>query len=172
MNIFYLDHNPEICASLHCDKHVIKMILETAQLLSTAHHVAESQYAEFLYKKTHVNHPSAIWARESKANYIWLVSLFKELCKEYTKRYGKVHKTDREYTNILEIVPDGLPNKPFTQPPQAMPVEYHHTDSVVAYRQYYLYNKWPMHWFEFKHGVPEFWTCMLEKSLDNFSKAC
>ena len=157
MNIFYLDPDPKICASLHCDKHVVKMILETAQLLSTAHHMSNSKLAQFMYAKTHVNHPSSIWARSSKANYNWLVLLFKNLCKEYTNRYNKTHKTYREYNNFLEIVPDDLPDKSFTQPPQAMPNKYYHTDSVVAYRQYYMYDKFNKPWFKFKYGLPEIW---------------
>ena len=87
MNIFYLDKDPKKCAEMHCDKHVVKMILEYAQLLSTAHRVLDgNEWADHvgLYKATHKNHPSAIWARESAGNYFWLNKLFQELCKEYT----------------------------------------------------------------------------------------
>jgi len=83
MNIFYLDHNPVLCAQYHCDAHVVKMILESAQLLSTAHRETDSPYADFCYKSTHKNHPSAIWVRESTDHYSWLFELFKELSNEF-----------------------------------------------------------------------------------------
>ena len=90
MNIFYLDQNPRICAEMHLDKHVVKMILEYAQLLSTAHRVLDGEeyfdmtingrkikrwrmsnsYMENgLMKASHINHPSNIWLRQSKQNY-------------------------------------------------------------------------------------------------------
>ena len=70
MNIFYLDRDPHEAARLQCDKHVVKMILETAQLLSTAHN--ELDGGQIAYKTTHKNHPSAVWARKSLDNYLWL----------------------------------------------------------------------------------------------------
>lgn len=61
MNIFYLDKDPKLCAQYHCDKHVVKMILESAQLLCTA--VNEAAGKEVApYKSTHVNHPCSIWS--------------------------------------------------------------------------------------------------------------
>ena len=81
MNIFYLHENPQRCAEMHCDKHVVKMILETAQLLSTAHHEIDGEPSIECYKATHKNHPSAVWARENRSNYIWLWNLLNSLCK-------------------------------------------------------------------------------------------
>ena len=75
MNIFYLDKNPVVAAQMQCDKHVVKMILESAQMLSTAHRVLDgNEYADKkgLYKMAHKNHPSTIWARSSLENYVWL----------------------------------------------------------------------------------------------------
>ena len=95
MNIFYLHPDPKKCAEMHLNKHCVKMILEYAQLLSTAHRVLDGDdYANQynLYKATHVNHPSAIWVRQSCYNYSWLMQLLCHLCIEYTHRYGKVHK--------------------------------------------------------------------------------
>ena len=98
MNIFYLNKSFRQTAKDHCDKHVVKMILETAQLLSTAHRVLDGdEYADRvnLYKATHKNHPSAVWVRSNKEAYDWTYMLLVQLCKEYTKRYNKEHKTAR-----------------------------------------------------------------------------
>ena len=75
MNIFYLHDDPEVCAKSHCDKHVVKMILEYSQLLSTAHHELDGEPSIECYKSTHKNHPSALWARTNRSNYNWLWSL-------------------------------------------------------------------------------------------------
>ena len=94
MNIFYLDKDPVIAAQMHCDKHVVKMILESAQLMSTAHRFLDGdRYADKngLYKLTHKNHPTAIWVRKSKENYMWTWNLLDALLQEYTKRYNKHH---------------------------------------------------------------------------------
>ena len=98
MNIFYLSTNADECARYHCDKHVVKMILETAQMLSTAHRVLDGDKLadeKKLYKKVHVNHPSTKWVRESYANYSWAYDLLYSLCKEYTFRYNKYNKVQR-----------------------------------------------------------------------------
>ena len=92
MNIFILDENPKKCAEYHNDKHVVKMILETAQLLCGVHHMVESKL-DVPYKLSHKNHPCSIWARECIENYVWLCDLGMELCLEYTYRYGKRHKS-------------------------------------------------------------------------------
>jgi len=114
MNIFYLDNAPKLCAEMHVDKHCVKMILEYAQLLSTAHRVIDGTLVDgysktgrkqkryvlsdsrdtTLYSATHINHPSAIWVRQSEQNYRWLFTLFCELLDEYTHRYGKLHACD------------------------------------------------------------------------------
>jgi hypothetical protein len=89
MNIFYIHENPTISAKAMSNKHVVKMILESAQLLSTAHHILDKSTSSELYKPTHKNHPSAIWVRQSYKNYQWLYNHFISLCEEYTKRYNK-----------------------------------------------------------------------------------
>ncbi len=88
MNIFILDYSPIKAAQFQCDKHVVKMPLETAQLLSSVFEAGEAPY-----KRTHYNHPCSIWARHSKENFLWLVEHGIALCDEYTHRYGKVHKS-------------------------------------------------------------------------------
>lgn len=143
MNIFFLHLDPRICAQQHCSKHVIKMILESIQLLSSAHHLHPNKNGyKPPYKLTHKNHPSAIWVRESLANYLWLCNLVQELSIEYTYRYGKIHKCDREgYINdLLSNYPD-IPDIQFTSPRLAMPNEYKSNDPVKSYRLYYLEDK-------------------------------
>ena len=139
MNIFYLDPTPSICAEYHCDKHVVKMILESAQMLCTSHRL-NGRDDSILYKVTHQNHPSSKWARESTANYLWLYDLFSNLCAEYTHRYSRTHLTESKLHSILSRPPE-LADAEFTEPPQCMPEQYHQEDTVEAYRQYYLAEK-------------------------------
>lgn len=142
MNLFVLSLCPQLAARLHCDKHVVKMILETAQLLYTAHHVTGTkELPEGAYKKTHANHPCAVWVRESRANYLWAAELGVWLCKEYSYRYGdKTHKTTRHLVWLLANVPD-IPDIPQTPFRLAMPDEYKQKDPVQAYQAYYRENK-------------------------------
>lgn len=154
MNIFVLHEDQKTCARMHNDKHVVKMILEYAQLLSTAHRVLGSPVTEQVYKKTHVNHPCAVWVRESADNYYWLYELFLCLCVEYTHRYGKVHLTQEKLEDILKELPNNLERNGLTPFPQAMPDEYKSDDVVTAYRNYYLGEKTRM--FNWKNRpVPE-----------------
>lgn len=164
MNIFYLDHDPVKCAEMHNDKHCIKMILEYCQLLSTAHRILDgvetqaksktgrnvkrwvlnNEMENIYYSATHISHPSAVWCRQSAANYDWLVHLLVALCEEYTYRYGKVHKCESTgLVNALRIHPKNIPNdKPFTGPTPAMPDDVKVVnDSLNSYRNYYISNK-------------------------------
>lgn len=137
MNIFILDLEPRTCARFHNDKHVVKMILETAQLLCGSHWATGS---EAPYKLSHKNHPCSIWVREDLNNYLWLCELGLELCKEYSYRYEKKHKSQE----IIEWCICNKPNIPdveFTQPPLAMPDHYKVGDPVQSYRNYYLGDK-------------------------------
>ena len=139
MNIFFLSMIPELCAMWHCDKHVVKMILETAQILSSVHHLTKSEYNP-KYKLTHKNHPCNVWTRESLSNYVWLCELGIALCKEYTHRYKKIHSCQaliEELSKNLPVIDD----KGFTPPAQAMPDVYKGKDAVEAYRQYYFFEK-------------------------------
>ena len=146
MNIFYLDNDTEICAKYHCDKHVVKMILETAQMLSTAHRVIDGDmYAanNNLYKATHKNHPSAVWVRQSDQNYLWTLSLLLELMKQYTKRYNKKwneSKSDALVTGLTSL-PTAITRGKFTTPPQCMPEDYKNKDTITAYKNYYIGDK-------------------------------
>jgi hypothetical protein len=145
MNIFFLDFCAKLAAEYHCDKHVVKMILETAQLLYSAHWVLDggANLPANAYKKTHANHPCAIWARTSLANYQWLADLGWFLCKEYQHRYGehKLHKCEWHIVWLREHAPMGAPEIGITQLPQAMPDDYKRRHPVQAYRTYYRENK-------------------------------
>lgn len=144
MNIFYLSHDIKECAQYHVDKHVVKMILEYSQLLSTAHRELDTDVNPILYKSTHKNHPSAIWARASSENYKWLYSLLVELHQEYTYRYGRIHKSS-ELLEALAELPKNIHIKAFTQPTPAMPEQYIQSDSIQSYRDYYQGEKTRMH---------------------------
>ncbi len=145
MNIFVLHLNPRLAAEMHCDKHVVKMILETAQLLYSAHWLlCPEELPEGAYKKTHVNHPCSIWVRQSIVNYHWLCELGWWLCKEYQYRYPKSNKPHKTETHILWLrdhPPKNIPLVDATPFPQAMPVEFKHSDPVVAYETFYRESK-------------------------------
>ena len=142
MNIFFLSMDPAECAQHHVDKHVVKMILEYCQLLSTAHHqLSPGNVPDGVYKQTHPNHPSAIWAREGAANYKWLHRLLVELCKEYTFRYGKIHKS--QSSGVVEALRKPPSNIPSGSTPirLAMPEDSKRRDPVEAYRNLYATHK-------------------------------
>jgi hypothetical protein len=138
MNIFVLDWNQKTCAKYHNDKHVVKMILETAQLLCGAHWATGG---EAQYKLSHRNHPCAIWARKSLSNYRWLCELGIYLCWEYKHRYGKTHKSYDVITWCCDNHPN-ISDDDLTDPPMAMPEEYKVPGNVVqSYRNYYMGEK-------------------------------
>jgi len=140
MNIFVLDENPQIAAQMHNDKHVVKMILETAQLLCGVHHMTDSQYV-IPYKLSHKNHPCSIWSRECIENYTWLCDLGIALCDEYQYRYGKRHKS----LDVIEWALFYRPNLPtygdITPFALAMPDECKVNSAVESYRTYYIMHK-------------------------------
>ena len=161
MNIFYLSYDPRTCAAEHCDKHVVKMILEYAQLLSTAHRVLDGiPYTEkspkgktvkryrldyprenILYKAGHINHPSAVWVRESSSHYRWLFELFQHCCIEYTRRYGNYHKSE-SMISYLWRAPQNSKDNGWQDPPPAMPDIYKVPGDVIqSYRNYYIGDK-------------------------------
>ena len=142
MNIFFLDLNPTLAAEYHCDKHVVKMILECAQLLYCAHWILDPlEVPTFAYKKTHINHPCSIWVRESIENYEWLCDLAYALCKEFTFRYEKIHKTQYHIEWLLNNPPFNIPNTKMTQIRLAMPDEYKQENPINAYREFYRESK-------------------------------
>jgi hypothetical protein len=155
MNIFVLDYNTELCAEYHCDKHVVKMILETVQMICTNHHIYNLHtldWEDIPYKPTHQMHPCTVWARASKQNYLWLCDLLEALHNEWQYRFDTKHNLDHErehksYTVFKQLnheaMADLLPDiglQPFAQ---AMPEEYQifDIDAVSAYRLYYAKDK-------------------------------
>lgn len=148
MNLFATSQNPAHAAIDLPDKLVVKMILETAQLLSTAHYevdgVTEAEGVT-LYKPTHKNHPSAVWVRASRDNYMWAFDHFVALCQEYTRRYGKVHATETKLRQALRIPPQGLEYTGLTPPPACMPDEFKVEDPgawpTESYRRYLAKGK-------------------------------
>ncbi len=153
MNIFYLHEDPTISARAMTNKHVIVIVKESAQLLSTAHRVLDgysekngrwTSYRlrdpireETLYKSTHFNHPCAIWVRESQDNYYWLYQHFLALCQEYRNRYGKIHEAEHKLGHALKRYPDNLRKRGFTYPALSMPDQYKVDSYIQSYRNYY-----------------------------------
>ena len=166
MNIFYIDKDPVQAAQWMVDKHVVKMILESAQLLSTAHRLLDGREVEgksktgrkarrwvldddrepIIYQATHINHPSAVWCRQSVENYNWLVDHFFALMNEYTHRYGRKHKCFGDLSYMLASPPKNLEEWFWTSMPSAMADEYIISDdSLTNYRNYYKLGKIKMH---------------------------
>ena len=149
------------------DRHVVKMILETAQLLSTAHRLLDGEEyvgqsksgrkakrwrlpddrENVLYSATHINHPSAVWCRQTNNNYIWLFCHLVGLCKEYTHRYGKIHKIQQNdrFVRMLASLPRNIPVGHLTPVTPAMPDEYKVESDIESYRNYYKHGKTHLH---------------------------
>ncbi len=162
MNIFYLHTDTKECAKQHLDKHVVKMILEYAQLLSTAHRLLDGTEYEGrtvngtrkamrwllnderetgLYMASHMKHPSGIWCRETSENYTWLYSLWRDLMREYTFRYGKHHVAEK-LIPYLDNMPTNIKSGKITAMPQCMPDQYKVPgNSIQAYHNYYIGDK-------------------------------
>ena len=159
MNIFYLDPSPIISARYQPDKMLVKMVLETAQMLSTAHRVLDGEEKADqlnLYKKTHENHPCNIWARESGGNYLWLYYHFVALGDEYEYRYDKKHKSIVDLSDSLYRLPENIMGYEMTPHPLCMPDEYKKTDLVRSYRDFVIATKDYAKW-ENKREKPIWW---------------
>ena len=141
MNIFILSRDPKAAARMQCDKHVVKMILESTQMLSTAHHICGTIHnLSDLYRPAYANHPCTRWARQTSGNYQWLLRHAQELSREYSRRYRKVHKSDQLINGVLQHNPCPVGRR--TAFAQAMPDQYKvKGDSVKAYRDYYRLEK-------------------------------
>ncbi len=141
MNIFYLHKDPEKAARYQYNKHVVKMILESAQMLCTVHHKYMGDDADVPYKATHRNHPSTLWAGETANNYAWLYDHFVALSEEYKKRYGREHLSYTKCKNKVNFLPGGMLEVGLTDMPQCMPDEYKDKCSIQAYWNYYINDK-------------------------------
>ena len=167
MNIFYLDPNPEIAAQYHCDKHVVKQVLESAQLLCTTHHVVfpGSPWLNHMYKPFAPNHPCAKWVRESRDNYEWLYELYICLYNEYFHRFGKIHASYIKLDNYIKVPPYGMIPRGFTQPAIVTSAQFNWMNSPIdSYRAYYAVRKNDMLKYT-KRKKPEW----IEQYLDWYS---
>jgi hypothetical protein len=182
MNIFVLDKDPVKAAQLQCDKHVVKMIVESAQMLSTTHRMLDGIMSlqpsrnssrkvkrwtlndtreNVMYKAVHMNHPCTVWTRETSGNYRWHYAHFLALCDEYTHRYGKVHATDKLLRRALMQTPKNIPEADVTQFALAMKAQpqcIHSEDPVKSYREFYQtkQDRFSMVWT--KRQVPEWFV--------------
>lgn len=177
MNIFYLDNDPKLCAEWAVDKHVVKMILEAAQLLSTAHRVLDGHQTvgvsrtgrkkttweldnvadnKFIYSATHVNHPCAVWCRQTSENYLWLWQYCFQHCIEYNNRYGKLHKiVETGLLYRLMTPPRNIKFARFTPPPSCMDAKYLISENVIEnYRNYYKVGKAHLHSWKLREAPP------------------
>lgn len=180
MNIFYVDKDPRVAAQSLVDKHIVKMIIECGQLLSTAHRVLDGTEVlvtyitdkgklrrkkvwvledgrnDILYNVTHKNHPCAVWCRTSVENYNWLVDHMYAMGDEYTDRYGKIHKTISKLAYDLQSPPYNLKAWDFTEPPNCMPEQFITSDNVVDnYREFYRIDKAHIHAWKIPDRKPD-----------------
>ena len=161
MNIFYLHEDPIQNAKWHIDKHIVKMPIEYAQLMSTAHRLLDGEMyigktaigrnikrwrlhderEDILYKASHINHPSAIWVRESIENYFQMYKLYMAVLSEFTNRYGKIHGSSKPSIALIRP-PSNIPMVKGTQLPQCMPeICKVKNNPILAYRNYYIVEK-------------------------------
>ena len=161
MNIFYLHEDPIQNAKWHIDKHIVKMPIEYAQLMSTAHRLLDGEMylgktaigrnikrwrlhderEDILYKASHINHPSAIWVRESIENYFEMYKLYMAVLAEFTYRYGKIHGSSKPSIALIRP-PKNIPMVKGTQLPQCMPeICKVKNNPILAYRNYYIVEK-------------------------------
>ena len=155
MNIFFLDKKPSVAAEHQCDRHVVKMILETTQMLCTAYQKKHGIKSD-LYKPAYPWHPMTIWVGETKANFKWAWELAFSLSIEYVIRYGKFHKCNFIISKFNEYYCEWLNwDGDFTTPPLCMPDKYKTDDFVESYKNYYVGEK--KSFAKYKSGnIPEF----------------
>ena len=131
MNIFVLDADPERAARDLCDRHVVKMCLETAQILSTI--------TGGPYRPTHRAHPCVVWAGASRGNALWLREHGLAIAREYSRRYGgRIHASEHV---IIDARLGAVPPGSLTPHVQCLPDAYRGPCAVEAYRRYYLAEK-------------------------------
>ena len=180
MNIFILDKNPEISARMHCDKHVPKMIVESAQMLSTAHRLLDGEeytalsksgksmvkhyrlpeYENVIYKAVHTKHPCTLWTMKSAENYIWHYNLFQELASEFKYRFNKTHKSWELLKDLLYTAPVNIPwigLTPFAKAMKAYPKLMAIDNPIEAYRKFYKADKSDFAEWKRSREAPYWW---------------
>lgn len=150
-----LDTDPKKAAQAHIDRHVVKMLIEYAQILSTVHRLIDPPEWVYpdLYKVTHKNHPSVKWASQSNAEYVWLRELWLELHIEYMHRYGS-GKPDPRHASVKKLhaplfwpphniprVPSRIGRAPYMAKEFQAVGDLKRTNPVDAYREYYRTTK-------------------------------
>ena len=158
MNIFFLDKTPELSAEMLCDKHIPKMLLESAQMLSTALHSHTMGISTGIYKEAYPNHPMTKWVGFNRDNFNWALENAMWIDEEYKTRFKKQHKSGKVIQCIIDNdyykdIPDGF----FSEPPQCMPDEYKDNNYVTAYRNYYKGEKEYFAKWEKGRQQPEWW---------------
>lgn len=184
MNIFILHENPKEAAIMHCERHILKMIIEHTQMLAAAYYhtigisrkkeIAENQEKvsqlfkgfprkdedgnDKPYAITHVNHPCTVWTRESLTNFNWLLDCTKYMCEEFTYRYGGKHSVEFIIDWMYENPPN-LKDIGLTEFAQAMPDVYKSDSATEAYRKYYAYKTTYMkvNW-KLEERIPNWWN--------------
>lgn len=145
MNIFVLDEDPLTSAYYQCDKHIVKMVLESAQMLCTAHRLWGNCDPR-LYQVAYQNHPCTKWTRLSKDNYEWHSLHWLGLCEQYQHRYNRVHGCYERLSDVIVNAPRFIPNVGFTDHPICMPDEYKTNSIVDSYRSFYHSKPFKMVW--------------------------
>ncbi len=166
MNIFYLHEDLELCVQMYFDRHICKLICEYVQILCSVYWVLHPKVAQLLldnqkfYKKTHINHPSCRWVRESRKNFEFLIALTQALHSEYQFRYKttKIHSSMKKLQVIIRFPPKSLPDIPMTPLLLVMPEEFKQKNVIQAYRNYYM-SKQKEHLRQWKNRpIPDFFT--------------
>ena len=152
MNIFALSNNPQEAAQMLCNKHVGKMLVESAQIICSAMFLLGQEKTP--YKPTHLKHPCVSWTASAPENMKWLYEHALELCKENFKRYGKMHKTQDVVLALRVPDCDSREHNPFVL---AMPDKYKSSDAIQSYRNYYIGEKSKFAKWEPKTQVPYWW---------------
>jgi len=178
MNIFVLDGNPKAAAEMHCDKHIPKMIVESAQMLSTAHRILDggeylapsksgkrmvkhyrlSHHDDLIYKAVHAKHPCTIWTMQSHNNYLWHYHLWRHLAEEFEYRFGKLHASWEKLKDVLYDTPQNVVYGDMTPYALAMPDEYKVDCPVQSYRNYYLGDKTRFAKWDKGRSAPNWWN--------------
>jgi hypothetical protein len=144
LNIFSLDKDPVVCAAYHVDRHVVKMIVEYAQLLSTAHHLRGTRYKEGeIYKKiSNPGHGACVWTCQTSGNYQYVHRLLMAVLDEYTFRYGKIHKVRRDgMDQRLKRLPLNIERAPMTKQILTIPEDCKGPSVIASYRRTYANHK-------------------------------
>lgn len=181
MNIFVLNEDPKIAAQMHCDKHVPKMIVESAQMLSTAHRLLDGEeymapsksgkrmvkhyrlpkHDDVIYKAVHAKHPCTIWTMQSHNNYLWHYHLWRYLAEEFEYRFGKIHASWEKLKDILYDTPQNLvygDMTPFAKAMKAYPDLMDIADPVKAYQEFYKVDKRKFAKWEKGRPAPKWWN--------------